>query len=117
MKKLMVIIALLGLSYDGAFCETGWFRIERGHSLYFKPFIEVKSAKDRMVLFITSDGKVYKGKCRKKTIKDFCSITPGKKFPDNTESIRYIILKLRKFYAPEIVKTGIINNLNIKDKL
>ena len=116
MKKLMMIILLLVLSCSNAPAGTGWFRIEKGHSLYFKPFVDVKSAKDRIVLFITSEGKIYRGKCREKTIKDTCPVTPGKRFPDNTESIRYIILRLKKFYAPEIVKTGVIDNLNVRNR-
>ena len=76
----------------------------------------VKNSKDKMVLFITSEGKIYRGKCREKTIKDTCSVTPGKRFPDNTESIRYIILRLKKFYAPEVEKTGVIDNLNVRNR-
>ncbi|WP_163328991.1 hypothetical protein GFV12_06665 [Desulfurobacterium thermolithotrophum] len=111
-----MVIFLIVLSSVSALSETGWFRIEKGHSLYFKPFVDVKLQKDVMVLFITSEGKVYRGKCREKTIKDTCSITPGKRFQDNTESIRYIILRLRKFYAPELVRTGVVDNLNVKNK-
>ncbi|ADY74011.1 hypothetical protein Dester_1380 [Desulfurobacterium thermolithotrophum DSM 11699] len=107
---------LFTFSYGNAFAGTGWFRIEKGHSLYFKPFVDVKLQKDVMVLFVTSKGKIYRGKCREKTIKDACSITPRKRFRDNTESIRYIILRLKKFYAPEVIKTGVVDNLNVKDR-
>jgi len=116
MKRLLVMIFLVALTCNSAFGGTGWFRIEKGHSLYFKPFVDVKKSKDKMVLFITSEGKIYRGKCREKTIKDTCSVTPGKRFPDNTESIRYIILKLKKFYAPEIEKTGVVDNLNVRNR-
>lgn len=116
MKKLTMIIFLIVLSYGNALPGTGWFRIEKGHSLYFKPFVDVKSSKDKMVLFITSGGKIYRGKCREKAIRDTCSVTPRKRFPDNTESIRYIILKLKKFYAPKIMRTGVIDNLNVRNK-
>ncbi len=116
LEKLVMAILLVVFSSAGALAGTGWFRIERRHHLYFKPFVDVKKEKDVMVLFITGDGKIYRGKCRERTIKDTCSITPGKKFPDNTESIRYIILKLKKFYAPEIVKTGVIDNLNVRNR-
>ena len=116
MKNLLMTMFLLLLFYDNALPGTGWFRIEKGNSLYFKPFVDVKNSKDRMVLFITSEGKIYRGKCREKTIKDTCSVTPGKRFPDNTESIRYIILRLKKFYAPEVEKTGVIDNLNVRNR-
>ena len=116
MKRLVMIIFLLVFSYDNVLPGTGWFRIEKGHSLYFKPFVDVKSTKDKMGLFITDGGKIYRGKCREKTIRDVCPITPGKRFPTNTESIRYIILKLKKFYAPEVEKTGVIDNLNVRNK-
>ena len=116
MKKLVMVMFLIVLSYSNALPGTGWFRIEKGHSLYFKPFVDVKSTGDKMVLFITSNGKIYRGKCREKTIRNTCPVTPGKRFPTNTESIRYIILKLRKFYAPEVEKTGVIDNLNVRNR-
>jgi len=115
-KEFVVIIFLSVFSSVSALAGTGWFRIEKGHHLYFKPFVDVKKGKDVMVLFVTGEGKIYRGKCREKTIKDTCSVTPGKRFPDNSENIRYIILKLKKFYAPEIIRTGVIDNLNVRNR-
>ncbi|RUM42190.1 MAG: hypothetical protein DSY34_02375 [Desulfurobacterium sp.] len=116
MKRLAMALFLFTLSYGSALAGTGWFRIEKGHHLYFKPFVDIKKGKDVMVLFVTGEGKIYRGKCREKTIKDTCSVTPGKRFPDNSENIRYIILKLKKFYAPEIIRTGVIDNLNVRNR-
>lgn len=113
---MLCVILMLLISCVNAFADTGWLRIERGHHLYFKPFVDVENSKKLEVLFVTSKGKAYKGKCKKRTIGKFCPVTPGKSFHSTTENIRYIILRLKNFYAPEIVKTGVIDNLNVKDK-
>jgi len=55
-----------------------------------------------LVLFVTEEGKVYRGKCRKgRSI-----VTPGKRFLSNSEKITYIVLKISDFSYPQLIETG-----------
>ena len=92
-----------------ALSQTGWIRVERGSRLFFKPFVKLKRCSASEVLFITSDGKVYRGKPKGKS----CTIVPGKRFPSASEDILYIVLKLRKNFPPQILKSGRIDNFNV----
>ena len=75
---------------------------------YYKPFVVVENPEDKLVLFITPEGKIYRGKCRRRELSGNCAISPGKKF-SNKLPLRYIVLGLNG-YAPSVVKTGVIGD-------
>ncbi len=112
MKKLVLIVFTLLLPVC-AFSQTGWIRITKGSTVFFKPFVDVKNYENKEVLFVTSTGKVYSGKCRSKRKIKTCRIFPGKRFPSASEDILYIIVKMRNHFAPKIVKFGRIDNFNV----
>jgi len=103
LKKGSIILLLsLCLSSAAFGIQVGW----KDFGGYYKPFVTVKEPKDKIVLFVTPDGKVFKGRCRRRA-KEKCSIYPGKRFPGSLP-IRYIILKIPGFSPPEVVGTGVI---------
>ncbi len=95
--------------------SSGWLQKARKGYVYFKPFVKLKAGNNRMVIFVTSNGKIYKGRCRTKNAYPKCIVTPGKKFDSPYNEIRYIILKISNPLPPEIKKTGIIENSIIKE--
>jgi len=83
--------------------KTGW--IEKNS--YYKPFVLVSSPKGKLVLFITPEGRVYRGKCRKRYLnRKVCKVFPGKRFPSK-EPLRYIVLQLTGS-APSLIETGVV---------
>jgi hypothetical protein len=113
-----VFISFLSV-YLFSFCahsfaaETGWFR-GKG---YYKPYVKVENFLNRQVLFITKDGKVYTGRCKKeKGFYNFCYIVPGKKFRSIDGGITYIVLKIDGYYPPRVIEYGTIDNFNVKLK-
>jgi len=83
--------------------KTGW--IEKNSR--YKPFVLVNSPKGKLVLFITPDGRVYRGKCRRRYLdRKVCRIFPGKRF-SSKEPLRYIVLQLTGS-TPSLVETGVI---------
>jgi len=76
---------------------------------YYRPYVVVKNPKDKMVLFITKRGKVYRGKCKKRdSALEACSVSPRKRFSRKVP-LRFIVLDLGGF-APSVVKTGVIGD-------
>ncbi|WP_297445753.1 hypothetical protein [Desulfurobacterium sp.] len=106
-KGALFFSALLLASSLNVRAETGWLKKRRKGLIYFKPFVTVTSP-DTVVIFITPEGKVYRGTCRKKTFLRTCRVTPGKRFDSPYAEIRYIVLKISPPEAPEILKTGIV---------
>ena len=91
--------------------ETGWFRTKN----YYKPYVKVENFLRRQVLFITRDGKVYTGRCRKERgFHNYCRIVPAKKFKSIDGGITYIVLKVDGYYSPRIIEYGTIDNFNVK---
>jgi len=91
--------------------ETGWFRTKN----YYKPYVKVENFFKRQVLFITRDGKVYTGRCRKdRGFHNYCHIVPAKKFKSVDGGITYIVLKVDGYYSPRIIEYGTIDNFNVK---
>ena len=83
--------------------KTGW--IEKNS--YYKPFVLVTSPRGKLVLFVTPEGKVYRGKCRKRYLnRKVCRVSPGKRF-SSKEPLRYIVLQLTGS-APSFIETGVI---------
>ena len=90
--------------------ETGWFRLEN----YYKPYVKVENFLNKQVLFVTNDGRVYIGRCRKrKAFYSFCYIIPGKKFKSLDGGITYIVLKVDGYYPPRVIEYGTIDNFNV----
>ena len=116
MRRLILTLVVSALSVTGALADTGWFKVFKKHKVYYKPFVDVKTSENILVLFITEEGRVYKGRCKSKLKLETCAVTPGKIFPTSTVEIRYIVLKLNRFRAPEVIKTGVINGLNVIEK-
>jgi hypothetical protein len=76
---------------------------------YYKPFVVVENPEDKLVLFITPEGRVYRGKCRKREPgAGSCTVFPGKKFSDRLP-LSFIVLELNG-HAPSVVKTGVIGD-------
>jgi hypothetical protein len=93
--------------------ETGWFRVEN----YYRPYVKVENFLNKQVLFITNDGLVYTGRCRKKkAFYNYCYIVPGKKFKSVDGGITYIVLKIDGYYSPRVIEYGTIDNFNVKLK-
>jgi len=114
--KLWFLLTLLFLTVgtsEGALSETGWLKISKENSIYYRPFVDVKNPKGKLVIFVTEDGQVYKGRCRKKKIASTCRVTPSKKFPDKFVEIRYIVLELTPNFPPKLLKSGVIKRLNV----
>jgi hypothetical protein len=112
MRKVFLALLLL-LFPASSFSQTGWLRVNREHETYFKPFVEVRNFKNKEVIFVTSKGKVYSGKCKLRKKAKRCRISPGKRFPSASENILFIILKLNPYSHPQILKHGTIDNFNI----
>ncbi|WP_457569717.1 hypothetical protein [Desulfurobacterium sp.] len=109
MKKAIPLIAVfLLISSLTANSATGWLKKRRKGYIYFKPFVTVNSL-DVVVIFITPEGKVYRGTCRKKKFIDTCTVTPGKHFDSPYMALRYIVLKISPPDAPRILKMGIVS--------
>ncbi|OMH40703.1 hypothetical protein [Desulfurobacterium indicum] len=109
MKKTTLLIAVLLLIFSlTANSATGWLKKRRKGYIYFKPFVTVNSP-DVVVIFITSEGKVYRGVCRKKKFIDTCTVTPGKHFDSPYTVMRYIVLEISPPYAPKILRTGTVS--------
>ena len=109
-----VLLSGINVALAGNF-ETGWLQKSSKGYVYFKPYIKVKYNQNLLAIFITSKGKVYKGKCRLKRKMPTCTITPGKKFDSPFNEIRYILLKIDHPLPPKIVKTGVIGERVIKE--
>ncbi len=105
-KLLIILFFQLFIFCPKAFPGTGWLTTKKKNDIHYKPFVDVKKPENKLVIFITENGKVYKGRCRKKKA-TVCRITPSKKFY-RKEEIRFIVLKLIPFFAPEVVKSGVI---------
>ncbi len=98
---LTTLMFFFSSSYTYSSIKCGW--VTKGE--FYKPFVVLNRPSNKVVLFVTSDGRVYKGRCRKKGV-NRCTIYPGKRFRTR-ESVRYIILRLGRS-APEIVGNGVI---------
>jgi len=93
--------------------ETGWFRAEN----YYRPYVKVENFLNKQVLFITKDGKVYTGRCKKKKgFHNYCYIVPMKKFRSVDGGITYIVLKVDGYYSPRVTEYGMIDNFNVRLK-
>ena len=110
---LLLILCLSTFCVSSLAAETGWFRTKN----YYKPYVRVENFLKRQVLFITRDGKVYTGRCRKeKGFHNYCHIVPAKKFKAVDGGITYIVLRIDGYYPPRIIEYGMINNFNVKLK-
>ena len=110
----IAILFLLAVAVgSSAFSETGWLKIEKKNTVYYRPFVDVRNPKNKLVIFVTEDGQVYKGRCRKKKIASTCRVTPSKKFPDKFFEIRYIVLELIPSFPPKLLESGVIKRLNV----
>ena len=108
-----LLIALTLSTSPLSAAESGWFRTPN----YFKPFVKVENFKDRQVLFITNEGRVYTGRCRKrKGFYNYCYVVPGKKFSSIDGGITFIVLKVDGFYPPRVLEYGVVDNFNVKLK-
>ncbi|SNR92007.1 hypothetical protein [Desulfurobacterium atlanticum] len=112
--NLFILLSGISIAYAGNF-KTGWLQKNSKGYVYFKPYIKVKYNRNLLAIFITSKGKVYKGKCRLKREMPTCTITPGKKFESPFNEIRYILLEIDHPLPPKIVKTGTIGEKIIKE--
>ncbi len=106
MRRVLILITFLLIlisTPSQSAQKSGWIK----RNSYFKPFVLVYSPKGKLVLFITPEGRVYRGKCRKSSLnREFCRISPGKKFYSK-EPLRYVVLQLGSG-APQVVETGVI---------
>ncbi|MEO2069361.1 MAG: hypothetical protein ABGX27_07615 [Desulfurobacteriaceae bacterium] len=118
MHLLFVVLFVFATTLT-SFAETGWIEYKGRNSIYYKPFVDVKGAdEDTLVLFVTQDGRVYKGRCKKYSFrsKNGCRITPGKRFLTYTDPVLYIVIKLRTFSSPKLLKSGEVDTLNVKKR-
>jgi hypothetical protein len=110
----IAILFLLAVAVgSSAFSETGWLKIEKKNTVYYRPFVDVRNPKNKLVIFVTENGKIYKGRCRRKNVISICRITPSKRFPDKFTEMRYIVLELIPDFPPKFLKTGVIKRLNV----
>ena len=109
----LLFICLFSFYASSFAAETGWFRVEN----YYRPYVKVENFLNKQVLFITNDGIVYTGRCRKKkAFYNYCYIVPGKKFKSVDGGITYIVLKIDGYYSPRVIEYGTIDNFNVKLK-
>ena len=103
MKRLSLFFALILLIFSTSTLYSeqlyGW----KEKNGYYRPFVRVKNPKGKIVLFITPNGKVYKGRCTKG---GYCY--PRKKFLFKTP-LRFIVINLNGS-IPEVVRTGVIGD-------
>jgi hypothetical protein len=102
-KSLFSLFLVLAFTLPAFGAQAGW----ESFSTYYKPFVTVERPQNKLVLFITPNGRVYRGKCRKRKRLKKCRVYPRKKFNEPL-ALRYLILKLSSFSPPEIVETGVI---------
>ncbi|ADU97501.1 hypothetical protein Theam_1541 [Thermovibrio ammonificans HB-1] len=107
LTALLTLTATLFPYLPGIGAETGWKRFDRS-STYFKPFVTVENPKDKLVVFITPSGKVYKGRCRKRKAKNRCRVFPGKRFYSPDEAIYYLVVRINPPNPPEVLESGVI---------
>jgi hypothetical protein len=89
--------------------KSGWQEFNRAGITYFKPFVSVKNPKNKLVLFVTSTGKVYKGRCYKRYRRgNFCREFPQKRFFDTTDEVLYLIFEINPPYAPQLIRKGVV---------
>jgi len=110
--SIFLLLVCLFSFYARSFAtETGWFRAEN----YYKPYVKVENFLNKQVLFITKDGKVYTGRCRRKRgFHNYCYIVPMKKFKSVDGEMTYIVLKIDGYYSPRVIEYGMIDNFNVK---
>ncbi|WP_165863702.1 hypothetical protein [Phorcysia thermohydrogeniphila] len=108
----MFFLIFIGMS-EGALSETGWLRFVKKNDIYYRPFVDVINPKNKLVVFVTEDGHIYKGRCRKKRVAKTCRVTPSKRFSDKFVEIRYIVLELVPDYPPKLVRSGVVERLNV----
>ena len=112
---LGLTLFIFGLK-GGALAETGWIKFTKKNDVYFRPFVDVRNPKNKLVIFVTEDGHIYRGRCRQRRVVDFCRVSPSKKFKDNLVEIRYIVLELVPPFAPKLVRSGTVERLNLIQK-
>ena len=110
-KFFFLLVIYLSFSHIPSLsAETGWFRLGN----YYKPYVKVENFLNKQVLFVTNDGRVYIGRCRKrKAFYSYCYIIPGKKFKSLDGGITYIVLKVDGYYPPRVIEYGTIDNFNV----
>jgi hypothetical protein len=113
-KFLLVLFffAFVGMR-EGALSETGWLKFVKKNDIYYRPFVDVRNPKNKLVVFVTEDGRIYKGRCRKKKVAKTCRVTPSKRFSDKFVEIRYLVLELVPDYPPKLVRSGVVERLNV----
>ena len=100
---LISSLFIFSLNSASSSLKCGWV-LKRG---YYRPFVLIESPYRKFVLFITPDGKVYKGKCKKRFLnKNLCKVFPGKRFKEPVP-LRFIILE-KTLGAPLLIKSGVI---------
>lgn len=107
---VLLIIFTLVFSLNAFASSTGWLKIKRKRRIYYKPFVVLNNPNKVIVLFITSNGKIYKGKLLKGNY-----ITPGKHFVTDLKDMLYITLKFNPPSAPKVTGYGRIDALNEKE--
>ncbi len=113
MKIFLILLTLLLSLLPALANETGWLRFQKNGTIYFRPFITLKTkSKNVKVFFFTPDGKVYKGR----KLKHSLIVTPSKKFQDNSIEVIYTVVKLSPPFSLEIIKEGKINQSNVKER-
>jgi len=100
---IFLIAFLFPFSSYSSPLSSGWL-LKRGH---YKPFVLVNNPYRKFVLFITPQGKVYKGKCSRRSFnRNKCKIFPRKAFKEPLP-LRFIILE-ETSGAPLLIKSGVI---------
>jgi len=106
----LMFLFLVVFSFPALSAESGWFRM----GSFFKPFVKVENFANKQVIFVTRDGRVYSGKCkREKKFFNSCYIVPYKKFNSVDGGITYIVLKVDGYYPPRVVEYGTVDNFNV----
>gem|GEM_PF-2827596 len=99
----VLTFVFLLLTSVGFSAETGWIR-SKG---FFKPFVKLPDS-SYVVLFVSPELKVYRGRCKKQ--EENCIALPKKKFPSRFRDIVYIILKPSPPLRLEVIEAGKVSN-------
>jgi len=105
-----ILLCCLLFLFSSAFAgESGWLYICSSKGCFYKPFVRISG--DRLVYFVSSDGRVYKGRCRKRA-KYPCRATTHKRFYTSAYDLTYVIFS--KDSPPRLLDHGEVDPLKVK---
>lgn len=87
--------------------DSGWIRKCSKRGCFYKPFAKVR--RDQFVIFVTAQGKAYKGKCRKRA-KNPCLATSSKRFDVPAIPMTYVVFE--PGHPPAVVRYGEVDPFN-----